>query len=149
MPLADAVPTNTLAILWPGFAMAALTFVVWIRLYFERLTEMREKRVHPQKVAARSDAAKLLTNTRAIDHYANLFESPVLFYFTILAIAVAKLDTSILLPLAWAFVGFRVVHALVHLTYNKVMHRFYAFVTASLCLWALIGRAAWQFGQLA
>ena len=138
---------NQHAILWPGFALAALTFLVWFRLYFERLSEMKAKRVHPQKVANRADAAKLLSNTQALDHYANLFESPVLFYFTLAAIGVAKLDTQILLPLAWAFVALRLAHAIVHLTYNKVMHRFYAFFLSSICLWVFVARAAWQLGQ--
>ncbi|MBK8284069.1 MAG: MAPEG family protein [Ahniella sp.] len=129
--------------------MAALTFLVWFRLYFERLTEMKAKRVHPQKVANRADAAKLLSNTQALDHYANLFEAPVLFYFTLAAIAVAKLDLAVLLPLAWAFVALRAAHALVHLTYNKVMHRFYAFFLGSVCLWIFIARAAWQLGHSA
>ena len=93
------------------------------------------------------NAAKLLSNTQALDHYANLFEAPVLFYFTLAAIAVAKLDLAVLLPLAWAFVALRAAHALVHLTYNKVMHRFYAFFLGSVCLWIFIARAAWQLGH--
>lgn len=135
------------AILWPGFALAGLTFLVWFRLYYERVAEMKAKRVHPQKVATRAEAAKLLGNTQALDHYANLFEAPVLFYFAIGAAAIAKLDTTYLLPLAWTFVGLRAVHAIVHLTYNKVMHRFYAFFAGSVCLWVLIARTAWQLGQ--
>lgn len=144
MPFDSLLPPVPTAILWPGLALAGLTCIVWILMYVERLSEMRAKRVHPQKVAVRREAATLLSNTRALDHYSNLFESPVLFYFAIGVIAVARLDTDLLVPLAWAFVGFRAIHAAVHIGYNKVMHRFYAFVAATLTLWAFIAMTALQ-----
>ncbi len=37
---------------WPAVAMAALTFVVWLRMYFMRVGEMKRERVHPQSVGA-------------------------------------------------------------------------------------------------
>lgn len=135
------------AIFWPGFALAAITFVVWIRMYTERVAEMKAKRIHPQKVASRVQAAQLLSNTRALDHYSNLFETPVLFYFTLAVVAIAKLDLSALLPMAWAFVGLRAVHAFIHVTYNKVWHRFYAFLASCIALWLFIAYAAWLLGQ--
>ncbi|AVQ00184.1 hypothetical protein C7S18_18650 [Ahniella affigens] len=137
------------SIFWPGFALAAITFVVWIRMYTDRVGEMKAKRIHPQKVASRVQAAQLLSNTKALDHYSNLFETPVLFYFTLVVIAVAKLDQSVLLPMAWAFVAARAIHAFIHVTYNKVWHRFYAFLISCIALWLFMAYAAWLLGQQA
>ena len=43
------------------------------------------------------------------------------------------------LTLAWIFVALRVVHSAIHCSYNKVMHRFYAYLLGGLALWALWG----------
>ena len=44
--------------------------------------------------------------------------------------------------LAWAYVALRVVHSLIHLSYNHVYHRLAAFVVSNgvlAALWALAG----------
>ena len=46
---------------------------------------------------------------------------------------------------AWAYVGLRVLHTLVHVGYNNITHRFLVFgasVTALLLLWIQALRAA-------
>ena len=72
----------------PALAMAALCFVVWWRMYFMRIGEMKRERIHPQAVALSAQAAARLTDSRAADNFRNLFELPVLFY---LALVVAAL----------------------------------------------------------
>ena len=44
--------------------------------------------------------------------------------------------------LAWAYVGFRVIHSLIQATVNIVRWRFFAHLAASLCLLALTVHAA-------
>ena len=39
-------------------------------------------------------------------------------------------------------VAFRAIHSLVHCTYNRVMHRFSAYLVAALALWAMWVRLA-------
>ncbi|MDE2134062.1 MAG: MAPEG family protein [Alphaproteobacteria bacterium] len=56
-------------------------------------------------------------------NYMNLLEMPVLFYVVGLMFYVSgRVDTLVLL-LAWAYVVLRLVHSLIHLTYNNVRHR--------------------------
>jgi hypothetical protein len=50
------------------------------------------------------------------------------------------------LGLAWAFVALRVVHSAIQCTYNRVWHRFYAYLAGGLVLWTLWGVLA--FGLL-
>jgi len=50
-------------------------------------------------------------------------------------------DSSLLLGLAWAYVGLRFVHSYVHLTSNVVLLRFRLFATSLLVLgvmWAMV-----------
>jgi hypothetical protein len=121
----------------PGFAMVALTAVVWWRMYTARIAQMKRERIHPQRVATSAQAAALLTDSRAADNFRNLFELPVLFY---LALVVAdRLDRidAVSVGLAWLFVALRLTHSLIHVTYNKVMHRFLAYLSGGFALWLL------------
>ena len=77
-------------------------------------------------------------------HYANIFEVPVLFYTaSVLAIAL-NIDCNVLPIVAWCFVGFRVTHTLIHLTYNKVGHRVLAFMASNICVFAMWAIIAYQ-----
>src|SRR5205085_8192105 len=55
-------------------------------------------------------------------NYMNLLELPMLFYVAcILNYVTAPTVSGTTLSLAWAYVGLRALHSLVHLTYNDVM----------------------------
>ncbi|WP_457095857.1 MAPEG family protein [Lysobacter sp. P5_B9] len=127
------------AIFLPAVAMAMLTFVVWWRMYATRIAQMKRERIHPQAVATSAQAAAKLTDSRAADNFRNLFELPVLFYLALVVAAQAQLSTTAVLVLAWLFVALRVVHSWIQCTYNKVMHRFYVYVTGGMVMWTLWG----------
>jgi hypothetical protein len=122
-----------------ALAMAALCFVVWWRMYFMRIGEMKRERIHPQAVALSAQAAARLTDSRAADNFRNLFELPVLFYLALVVAALTAQVTPVVLALAWGFVALRVLHSWIHCTYNKVMHRFYAYLAGGMALWTLWG----------
>lgn len=121
----------------PALAMVALTFVVWLRLYFVRVTQMKRERIHPQAIATSAQAAARLTDSRASDNFRNLFELPVLFYLAVVVAAISGQESAVALTLAWLFVLLRVVHSAIHCTYNKVMHRFGAYLAGGIALWLL------------
>ncbi len=130
------------AILYPALLLVAFTFLTALRMYRSRVREMTARRIDPERLAQRADIARELADTRAADHYANLFEAPVLFYLAVVVIWVAGLIEPFLLITAWAYVLARLVHGAIHLSYNKVMHRFAAFVTSAgilLVLWVRLG----------
>lgn len=127
------------AIFLPAVAMAALTFVVWLRMYVSRIGQMKRERIHPQSVATSAQATARLTDSRAADNFRNLFELPVLFYLAIVVAAQAGLVTTTILALAWLFVALRVAHSWIQCTYNKVMHRFYVYCAGGFALWLLWG----------
>lgn len=75
----------------------------------------------------------------------NMFEFPLLFYVVlVLALILQRID-SFVIVFAWLYVGLRIGHSIVHLTFNKVPIRF-AFYFASnlvlLALWLWVGFAA-------
>jgi hypothetical protein len=124
-------------LIWPAVAMVALTFVVWLRLYFVRIAEMLRERIDPQSIATSAAAAARLRDTRAADNFRNLFELPVLFYLAVVVAVQTAQVTASTLGLAWSFVVLRILHSAIHCSYNKVMHRFSVYVAGALALWVL------------
>lgn len=138
---------NQALIFWPMIAMAGLTLVVAVHMYLTRVAEMRERRVNPQLLATRQEAEKHLHDTRASDNFRNLFEIPVLFYAVCPVLFLTGNVTLLQLSLAWAFVLTRVIHSCVHVTYNKVMHRFNVFVLGMAAVFAMWAALAWQLAR--
>ncbi|HEY8538725.1 MAG TPA: MAPEG family protein [Steroidobacteraceae bacterium] len=127
------------AILLPPVAMALLTGFVWLRLGSDRLREMRERRIHPQKIATSKQATEQFQNVQSADHFRNLFEVPVLFYALCGYLAITQSTTPLLLACAWGFVILRAVHTYIHLTHNTVIWRFRAFVASTMVLYVMWG----------
>ena len=118
-------------------ALVLLTALVGVRLLFCRVREMRRKRIHPQAAATSVQVAARLEDVQAADNFRNLFEVPVMFY-ALAAIALATAHTPAwLVTGAWAFVALRLLHSVIHCTYNKVMHRLTAFLASFGLLVAL------------
>ncbi len=122
------------AILEPVAALALLTALVWIRLYVERIGEMRERGIHPQSIASSAARNERLQRTSGADNFKNLLELPVLFYALCLSLLASGAVTQGFLLAAWAYVALRALHSLIHLTYNRVMHRFLVYVASSVLL---------------
>jgi hypothetical protein len=131
-------------LLLPLLAQVFLTFTVMIVMYLQRVSEMKSRKLHPQKMNTRSShLGKLPDSEASANNYANLFESPVLFYVAILLALILMLQDSILVYLAWFYVLSRYVHSFIHITYNRVMHRFTAFIASCFFLAAMWFRLGW------
>ena len=135
-------------LLIPLLAQVALTFIVMIVMYLKRVSEMKTKRIHPQRTKTRSNTHGVLTDSESTaNNYANLFESPVLFYVAILLTLILMVQDSILVVLAWTWVTLRYIHSFIHITYNRVMHRFLVFIFSSFVLFAIWLRLGWIIVQ--
>ena len=121
----------------PCAALVGLTALVWFKLYADRLGEMRARGVDPQQLATVSAAAGKLQRTAAADNFRNLFEVPVLFYALCAALALNGGSTAAYVAAAWAYVGLRALHSLIHVTYNRVVHRFLVYVASTLLLFGM------------
>jgi hypothetical protein len=75
-------------------------------------------------------------------NYVHLMEQPTIFYAIVLALVLMGFDHWINLWLAWAYVGFRILHSILQATVNVVRFRFLLFLLSTLCLIALTIHAA-------
>lgn len=125
------------SILLPLFAMTTLTFMVWVRLYIDRISELRSRQIEVQEISTSRQMAERLNKTNAADNFKNLFEMPVLFYTFCLTIFVTQSVTAVFVGGSWLYVLLRVAHSAIHCTYNNVLHRFTVYATSSLLLFGL------------
>jgi hypothetical protein len=126
----------------PVAAMIAITVLAWLRLYQLRFAEMARRRIDPQSIALSAQKDAGLQDTRGADNFNNQFQLPVLFYVAVLVAHATGQGGGLFVPLAWAFVASRLVHALIQWTYNRVVHRFAVYALGALILW-------WMWGLLA
>ncbi len=131
------------AIFGPFFATIFLTLVVWVYMYIRRI----------RFITSNNFSAKELTPTvfaqlsppevaNPSDNLKNLFEIPVLFYALVLYLFVTNQVDALYVTAAWVFVVFRVLHSVVHCTFNLIMLRFYLYLVATLAVWFIAIRAA-------
>ena len=122
------MPANTLSIIAAAAALAVLSLAVGLVMLSSRVREMSSKRIHPQAVATAAKMAARLENVQAADNFRNLFETPVLFYALVATAAGVGHVPGWLAAGAWAYVALRLVHSVIHCTYNQVTHRLGAFL---------------------
>ena len=128
------------------FSQLLITFMIWARLLYFRITTHTRRKIHPQKVADEEQAKIIYKDgVNLSDNFENQFEMPVLFYAIVLFLLVQNHIGIWECIFAWGFVFFRAAHAFIHTTTNWVLHRFYAFTFASVCLWLLVLISAVQF----
>ena len=128
-------------ILYPVFAMIGWTMILMVRLGVLRYGAVRSGSVDPRFFAlyrGYDEPEKLAVNSR---HVVNLFEAPLLFYVVCLVAFLTGQSGTLLLALAWVYVGLRFLHSYVHLTSNTVLTRFRIFILSMLILmiiWATV-----------
>jgi hypothetical protein len=134
------------AILQPFFGVMLLTLVVWIYMYIRRTSYLVQEKIDLRKVDTPEKAATVVPGTVSLASHnlKNLFELPVIFYAVCLYLFVSDSVDAFYLGAAWWFFAFRIVHSLIHCTYNKVEHRFTAYMLAAIAVWAMVVRAALQ-----
>lgn len=141
------------AILFPIFALASWTALVLLLVPLYRFRAVRRREIVSADFKY-GESAKVPAYVSIPNRdYMNLLELPLLFYVVCLMLYVTNGGSDLALALAWTFVGLRVVHSLIHLSYNNVIHRLGAFAlsTAALIgLWLVAGlhlqviSMAWQ-----
>ena len=135
-------------LLLPLMAQVLLTFIVLYIMGRQRVDEIKRKQIHPQQTKTRSKSREVFQDAEAAsDNYHNQMESPLLFYVVILLTLMLMIQDYVIVALAWIFVASRYLHALIHITYNRVLHRFSVFVFSSLVLFAIWFRLGWIIFQ--
>ncbi|MGM9428085.1 MAPEG family protein [Hydrogenophaga sp. MI9] len=137
-------PPTPAALFAPVFALAAWTFCILLLIAFRRLQAGFNGSVSPREYALGESGRVTAPVSLPNRNYMNLLELPLLFYVAVLLAHTTATATPLLVNLAWAYVALRIVHSLIHVTYNHVLHRFLAFAASNFVLlgiWSLLARA--------
>jgi hypothetical protein len=62
---------------------------------------------------------------------------PVLFYALCAVLPLAQYVSPFFVMGAWLYVALRYIHSFIHLTYNRVAHRFAVYALSTVILWVL------------
>lgn len=123
------------AILKPLLVQMGITFFLLLWMAKERYRAFKKGDILILDPAARpifKGRAGIISNA-----FHNQLEMPTLFYALVLAAILTKAVDANMILLAWSYVGFRALQALIHVTYNKILHRFLSYTMSNLVLIAL------------
>jgi hypothetical protein len=121
------------AILLPLFVEVILTFGLLIWLAPLRARDFSSGTVRAEDVALREPnwSKRSMQVSYA---FSNQFELPVLFYVLTILAFITHLAGVVFVVLAWIFVIFRLLHAYVHVTNNKIRLRGSMYGIAAIAL---------------
>ena len=122
-------------------ALALLSFLVLLLIPIRRFRASFAGKVGPNDFKYGESASVPPDVSIPNRNYMNLLELPVLFYVICLIALYTGQATELVVQLAWAYVVLRVLHSLVHLTYNNVIHRLTFFALSNIAvilMWVVV-----------
>ena len=146
------MPQSLSNMMTPVLALVVWTLVILVWLYARRIPAMRKAGIDPAKIKGSESYASLPPmNPKAVwvaDNYNHLHEQPTIFYaLCVYTHLVGPGNDALMVGLAWAYVGIRIVHSLIQVTTNYVPLRFAIFNIGSLMLMIIAARnVLWMFG---
>ncbi len=141
------ISVNQSTIFWPVLALMGWTFLILLLIPYQRFKGAFAGQVTAQDFhCGESDSvpSSIKLPNRI---FMNLLEMPVLFYVLSLILFITHNVDSLFINLAWAYFAFRVLHSLVYLTYNHVVHRFLSFAISNLIVVAIWARLIFIFSR--
>lgn len=134
-------------ILVPVVALVAWSVIVMLWMFATRLPAMKKAGITlgnapPGARGSQLDGVIADSAQWKAHNYNHLMEQPTLFYAIAITLALMDMGGGLNYWLAWAYVGFRVLHSIVQATVNRLTYRTPLFFLASLCLLALTVHAS-------
>lgn len=129
------------SMLYAMFGLVVFTYVYMLINFVWRYTAVKNRDMsikYFRRLEGDQVPEKIALGSR---HITNLFEVPVLFYVAGVLAVCLSLESPVMVGLAWAYVGCRLVHAFIHTTYNNVVHRmliFHASCLVLLAIWVML-----------
>jgi hypothetical protein len=130
------------AVLYPMFALAAWTLLVLLLIPLARARSARRREIVIDDFKYGESPAVPGAVSIPNRNYMNLLELPMLFYVVCIVLYLTAGASTTAIALAWAYVLLRVVHSVIHLSYNRVVHRLAAFTASNVALvvlWVIAG----------
>ena len=120
----------------PVFAMVALTFGLMFWMASQRTACIKRGEVKMKDMAlgqpAWPERVQQIGNA-----YHNQLQLPLLFYVLVLMAYITRFADLLFVLMSWVFVVLRYYHAYVHVTTNRVPHRFTVFAASAVVLLAM------------
>lgn len=134
---------NQAQIIYPVFALFILTIIVLLKSFRTRVAALKNKEIRMSYFRDFLGEApnKIQVHSR---NFSNLFEIPVYFLAVVLFIFGLQKVDFFYLVYAWLFVVARYIHSFIHLTYNNVNHRLFAYVLGLLIVIIMWVRVVFQ-----
>ena len=121
-------------IIYPVFTLVLFTFVVLMALATSRFVSVRRRDVNPKLFVLMAGYEPPAYVQKLTRNFANLLEIPMFFYLLAVLMITLEINDPMLVNLAWSFVGTRILHSAIHISYNHVMHRFGVFLVSIITL---------------
>ena len=135
-------PDISIEIFYPTFALAAWTFLVLLLIPLVRVRSALQREIGPDDFKFGESPSVPSYVSIPNRNFMNLLELPMLFYVVCLLLYVTAGATNQTVEIAWAYVVLRVLHSVIHLSYNHVIHRLVVFSLSNVALvslWLLAG----------
>jgi hypothetical protein len=126
----------------PIVALVTLTGIVWALMVVVRNTAVFRGAASIGYYRGYTGNAPPEWIERPARAFMNLLEVPILFYLVCVLMLVTQRFDATQVALAWAFVALRVAHAAIHIAWNDVRFRFFAYFGGCLVLAVLWMRFA-------
>lgn len=132
--------TENYQLLQPMVGMMLLTLCVWCYMYFLRNKYVIVNRINPQKISSPEQITSLLPErvNQPSNNLKNLFELPLIFYIICLSATLLGLTDVGFIGLAWCYLGLRVLHSVIHCSFNHVLGRFCVYFLSGIVLWIMV-----------
>lgn len=128
----------------PMLIQMILTLLILFWLAYGRLTTIKKAGGIKGLIAQGGFKPELVNRS---DNFKNQFEVPVIFYGLCLLFIATNTAPKAAVIAAWVFVVARILHALVHTTFNTIFpHRFLCFLVSAFALIAMIIVAVLHLG---
>lgn len=124
-------------VFYPLFVMFILTLLVGMRMLQLRIRAVYQDKLNPGYFKLNRGGKPPAYMVQTEQHYANLYETPVLFYVIVIMIYLLGLVNLFTLSLAWAYVLSRFGHAVEHMGKNRIIQRRRVFLIGLVVLCTL------------
>ncbi len=128
----------------PVIALVCWTLAVMIWLGYERVRNINRLKLSPDAGKFARDLNALMPDRakQVSDNYMHLMEQPTLFYAVCFSLQfLGQGEHPVNIGFAWGYVSIRVLHTLVHSTFNDVRIRFFLFLLSGVFLVGLVTHA--------
>ena len=119
---------NQQLIFVPCLILILLTFLVLIIMFTRRIKGIKEGDITPSHFKTYSTGqTESIRTIQAQRNFSNLQEAPPIFYILCLITFATGNATALMIGLSWAFLAFRFLHTVIHITTNKLTPRMLSF----------------------